>query len=140
MRVLLDSNVVLDFILKRSEFFAEADEIFVRLQNLEFECYICAITPINAFYTARKEIGKDAAFASVKALLNLIEICPSDKTVMQTAFELGFSDYEDAVQCASAMAENLDAIVTRNTKDYKTSSIPVYSPRDFIQVLQNESA
>jgi len=140
MRVLLDSNVILDFILNRIEFFEEADEIFVRLQNMEFAAYVSAITPVNTFYTSRKELGKDAAFIAVQELLNLVEICQADKAVLQTAFLLGFSDYEDAVQCASAMAENLDGIVTRNSKDYKTSPISVYSPTEFLEILQAESA
>ena len=140
MRILLDTNVVLDFILKRPDFYLEANELFVRLQNLEYEGYVSPITPINCFYTGRKEIGKDAALASVEALLTVVKICPTDKTVMQNALSLGFSDYEDAVQCASAMAENLDAIVTRNSKDYKKSPIPVYSPVEFLDIVQNASA
>ena len=135
MRVLLDNDVVLDFLLVRQPFFLEADEIFVRLQNKEFRAYISAITPINAFYTTRKEKGIDAAFKAVEGLLKLVEVCRTNKSVLQNAFTLNFTDYEDAVQCASAMAENLDAIVTRNTKDYKTSPVKVYSPTEFLQTV-----
>ncbi len=136
MRVLLDNDVVLDFLLTRQPFFAEADKIFVRLQNKEFDAYISTITPINAFYTTRKEKGKDTAFKSVEGLLKLVEVCRTDKSVLQNAFRLGFSDFEDAVQCASAMAENLGAIVTRNAKDYKNSTVKIYSPTDFPHFLQ----
>jgi predicted nucleic acid-binding protein len=136
MRVLLDNDVVLDFLLVRQPFFLEADEIFVRLQNKEFRAYISGITPINAFYTTRKEKGKDVAFKTVEGLLKLVEVCRTNKLVLQNAFTLNFTDYEDAVQCASAMAENLDAIVTRNTNDYKNSSVKVYSPGEFLQFLQ----
>lgn len=136
MRVLLDNDLVLDFLLVRQPFFLEADEIFIRLQNKEFRAYTSAITPINAFYTTRKEKGKDVAFKTVEGLLKLVEVCRTNKSVLQNAFTLNFADYEDAVQCASAMAENLDAIVTRNTKDYKNSSIKAYSPSEFLQFLQ----
>lgn len=135
MRVLLDNDVVLDFLLIRQPFYAEADEIFVRLQNREFEAYISAITPINAFYTTRKEKGKDVAFKAVENLVNLVEVCRTDKSVLLNAFTLGFTDFEDAVQCASAMAENLDAIVTRNAKDFKNSTVKVYSPDEFLKTL-----
>lgn len=135
MRVLLDNDVVLDFLLNRTEFIAEANEIFVRIQNKEFEAYISAITPINAFYTTRKEKGKDIAFKAVEGLIILVEICRIDKLVLQNAFRLGFTDFEDAVQCASAMAEDLDAIVTRNIKDYKNSPVKIFSPSKFLQVL-----
>jgi len=136
MRVLLDNDLVLDFLLVRQPFFLEADEIFIRLQNKEFRAYTSAITPINAFYTTRKEKGKDVAFKTVEGLLKLVEVCRTNKSVLQNAFTLNFADYEDAVQCASAMAENLDAIITRNTKVYKNSSVKIYSPSEFLQFLQ----
>lgn len=135
MRVLLDNDVVLDFLLIRQPFFFRADEIFVRLQNKEFRAYISAITPINAFYTTRKEKGKDVAFKAVEGLLKLVEVCRTNKLVLQNAFALNFTDYEDAVQCASAMAENLDSIVTRNAKDYTNSPIKIYSPTEFLQTV-----
>lgn len=95
---MLDNDVVLDFLLTRQPFFIEADEIFVRLQNKEFRAYISAITPINAFYTIRKEKGKDVAFSAVKDFLNLVEVAKTNKQILQNAFSLNFTDYEDAVQ------------------------------------------
>lgn len=50
------------------------------------------------------------AFKAVEGLLKLVEVCRANKSVLQNAFTLNFTDYEDAVQCASAMAENLDAL------------------------------
>ena len=78
MRVLLDTNVVLDFVLKRQLFFAEADKIFLRLKNNEFEAFVSAITPINVFYTTRKEIDKTTAFTAVGELLKLVRIAKSN--------------------------------------------------------------
>lgn len=145
MRVLLDTNVVLDLVLKRPDFFAEANELFLRLQNLEYDGYVSSITPVNTFYTTKKELSKADAFTAVEDLLAVVEICPADKSTMLSAFSLGFTDYEDAVQCASAVAAGLDAIVTRNTKDYANSPIPVYLPSQFLELLdarrsQKESA
>lgn len=135
MRVLLDTNIVLDFVLARQPFFAEADEIFVKLQNGEFEAFVSAITPINIFYTTRKEKDKSIAFAAVNELLNLVRITRSDNYIFQNALSLGFDDYEDAVQHECATTENLDAIVTRNVKDYVNASIKIYSPNEFLHVL-----
>jgi len=136
VRVLLDTNVVLDFILKRSPFNIEAKEIFVRAAQRQIKIFVSPITPINAFYTTRKEKGKDVAFQSIEKLLKIVQITKSDKYILQNALLLNFNDYEDAVQHECALAENLDAIVTRNTKDYKNSSVKVYSPAEFIQLLQ----
>ncbi|CAN5327456.1 PIN domain nuclease [soil metagenome] len=135
IRVLIDTNVVLDFVLTRQPFFADADEIFFRLKNNEFEAFVSAITPINVFYTTRKEKDKAMAFSAVEELLKLVQIAKSNNQIYQNALALNFSDYEDAVQHECAVAESLDAIVTRNTKDYKSASVKVYSPSEFLQAI-----
>lgn len=135
MRVLLDTNIVLDLILKRPPFNVVAKEIFARAARKEIEVFVSPITPINAFYTTRKEIGKDAAFLAIQGILNIVEVAKTDKTILQNAFALNFNDYEDAVQCACALAENLDAVVTRNTKDFTNAPLQIYSPSEFLQIL-----
>lgn len=135
MRVLLDSDVALDFVLKRPPAAAEAKEIFERLKQNEFEAFIAPITLINAFYVVRKEKDKATAFQAVKDLLAAAQICTTDKTVLQDALLLNFTDYEDAVQNACAVAENLDLVVTRNLPDYKNATLPVRSPADFPTLL-----
>lgn len=136
MRVLIDTNIILDYVLERQPFYAEAEEIILRVAQKDFVGYVSSITPINVYYTGRKFKGKDHTLKTVRRLLRLFEVCAADKKVLQNAFALNFSDYEDAVQCACALAEGLDAIVTRNTKDYKNSSIRVYMPGEFLQFLQ----
>ena len=137
---MLDTNVVLDFILKRKDFFNDAEQIFKHLDENLIEVFVATITPINVFYTTRKERNKASAFEAVKFLVDAVQFSVDDISVFKQALDLDFSDYEDAVQCASAIAADLDAIVTRNTKDYKKSPIPVYSPAAFLAHLQGESA
>ncbi len=136
MKILLDNDVVLDYVLERQPFYVPAEEIFMLNAKNEITLYVSGITPVNIFYTGRKLKGKDFTFKAVRRLLLLVEVCRIDKQVLQNAFSLNFTDYEDAVQCASASAENLDVIVTRNTTDYKNSPVKVYSPNDFLQFLQ----
>jgi predicted nucleic acid-binding protein len=137
MLVLLDTNIVLDFVLVRTPFFVEADEIFTRLQNNEFKAFVSPITPINVFYTTRKEIDRATAFLAVESLLKSVQITKSNNQTYQNALSINFKDYEDAVQHESAIAENLDAIVTRNTKDFVNATMKIYSPNEFLEVLKN---
>lgn len=139
MRVLIDSDVYLDYVLQRTPFEQHANEIFELLAEEKFIAFVCAFTPTTVFYFTRKAKGINGAYSAINDLLLTAHICSVDLAVLQTAERLGFSDYEDAVQCASAMAENLDAIVTRNLKDYKNSPIRVYSPSEFLAALQNNS-
>ena len=139
MRILADNDVVLDFLLERKPFYIEAKELLILAGLRKIEIYVAAITPVNAFYTMRKERDQETAFFAVSGLLKLVEVCNTDKSILQNAFTLGFSDYEDAVQCASAVTEGLDAIVTRNTKDYANSPIQIYTPAEFLEILRHDS-
>jgi predicted nucleic acid-binding protein len=136
IKILIDTDVNLDFVLQRQPFFVQADEIFLRCSNGEFEAYICDITPINIFYVGRKEIGRNKTIRAIDDLLIMTKVCAANSSVLQKALTSKITDYEDAVQHECAIAENLDAIVTRNTKDYKNSTVKVYSPSEFFQFLQ----
>ena len=135
MRILVDTNVNLDFVLARQPFFVEAKEVFDAIAQNKVEAYIASITAINIYYFGRKEQGRDYALKELEKLLQIVKICPVNSAVLQVAINSPITDYEDAVQHECALAENLDAIVTRNTKDYKNSSITVYSPTEFLQIL-----
>lgn len=113
IKVLIDTDVNLDFVLQRQPFFTKADEIFRRCSNSEFEAYICQITPINIFYVGRKEIGRSDVIQAIDDSLILTKICKADSIILQSALSSPITDYEDAVQHESAVAENLDAIVTQ---------------------------
>ena len=133
--VLIDTDVTLDFVLQRQLFFAEASEIFTRLGNGEFEAYISAVMPINVFYFTRKAKGLIGARQAVQDLLVSMQICEINQKILQSALTSPITDYEDAVQHECAASENLNAIITRNTKDYKNASVKIYSPTEFLQVI-----
>jgi predicted nucleic acid-binding protein len=135
-RALLDTDINLDFVLARQPFFIEAKEVFLQLAQNKFEAYIADITAINIYYFGRKEMGRSAAMKELEKLLRLVKICTVNSTILQKAINSLITDYEDAVQHECAVAEKLDAIVTRNVEDYKNASIKVYSPDEFLQFLQ----
>jgi predicted nucleic acid-binding protein len=135
VKILLDTDVNLDFILQRQPFYIEAKEIFLSLVKGNFEAYICGITPLNIFYIARKEYGNDKTRLEISKLLQLVNVCDVNRQILQIALTSKITDYEDAVQNESAIAENLDAIVTRNTKDFKNSTLKIYTPSEFLQII-----
>jgi predicted nucleic acid-binding protein len=139
MRVLLDTDVILDLMLDRPDFADVAAALWEANKQGRFEGYISAITPVNVDYIARKLKGKDAAQQAIAELLASWRICTLDASALQSALVLGMRDYEDAVQHACATASQLDAIVTRNLDDYKGATLPVYSPADFLAQLPTES-
>ncbi len=135
MRVLLDTDVLLDFFLERDLFVENATAILAASQRGDFDGYISASTPINVFYHARKFKGIAVARQVLTVLLASLPVCLIDGAVAQAALALPFSDYEDAVQHASATANGMNAIVTRNLADYRRATLPVFSPTDFLAQL-----
>jgi predicted nucleic acid-binding protein len=140
MRVLLDSDVILDLILERKPHFDDAHLIFKAIARREFEPYVTSIAILNVNYFVEKERGREFALIEIAKLLNLLDVCVTTKSMLVNSLKSPITDYEDAVQSASAMAEGLDAIVSRNTKDFEKSPIRVFSPSEFLHILDNSIA
>ena len=119
MRVLLDTDVVLDLILDRQPFVQAATQLFELHEQGRLDIFVAAITLINVFYVTRKNKGLDTARRAVDELLAKVGVCPLDQQILEQARKAAFKDYEDAVQHASAVASGLEAIITRNLSDYK---------------------
>lgn len=138
MRILFDTDVVLDVIAERVPFAAAASELLDLSEQGLFEAYISAITPINIFYIARKAKSSAELRQAIAQLLRTVGVCSVDQAVLVSALTSPITDYEDAVQHASAVAIKLDAIVTRNLDDYKNATLPVYSPIAFLNHLKSQ--
>jgi predicted nucleic acid-binding protein len=135
MRALINTNVVLDHLLDRQPFAADATALWVANARGQFEAYISAITPINVFYIARKLKDANTARIIVTSLLAACRVCLLDETALQMALALSLRDYEDAVQVASATQNHMDAIITRDTRDFVGVTLPVSIPADFLKRL-----
>lgn len=133
MRVLLDTNVILDLFLDRAPFADVAATLWLAHEREQLTAYVAAITPINLFYIARKLRDEETARKAVIELLAALYVCAIDQGMLSAALKLPFRDYEDAVQHAAATAEGLDAIITRNTKDFSAATLPVFTPSEFIR-------
>jgi predicted nucleic acid-binding protein len=136
-RVLLDTDVILDVLLDRPQFVDQAGALWEAHEQGKIEGHISAITPVNVFYIARKLKDAETARLAVSRLIGTFRVCTVNHAVLRQATQLLLSDYEDAVQLASAMTWQLDAIITRNLGDYQQSPLPVFSPADFLTKLAN---
>src|SRR5713226_888651 len=124
MRTLLDTDVVLDVILAREPFAKDAAELLDLGEQRLFEPYVSPITPLNIFYIARKAKAVRDLRQAIQSLIETVGVCPIDKSILTSAFELRFVDYEDAVQHESATAAGVEAIVTRDIHVTNTLHFP----------------
>src|SRR5689334_7302270 len=128
MQILLDTNVILDSILQRAPWHAEADAI---LQADALGQVCCAVTTnslATVFYVARKVIGTATARTAVRRALATLLILPVDKQTMLDADAMTGNDFEDNIIIAAAVAAAVDAIITRNVPDFAHSPVPAWEP------------
>lgn len=134
MRVLIDTNIVLDFLLQREPFFQDAELLFQGIDSGQVVGYATATTLTDIFYIARRHTRSiEQARQAVSATLRAMEICPVNRLVLESAFDSGLADFEDAIQIACAVDRGLDAILTRDTQGFVNSSVPVLSVQEFLQ-------
>ncbi len=136
MKVLFDTNVILDVLQNRQPHAQAATQLVARIERKEITGYVCATTITTIFYLASKAIGAGTAKEQIKLLLELFEVTQVDKTVLLSAMQTGFSDFEDAVLYKAAQHSSVDCIVTRNIKDFKQSKLPVYLPAELEAILE----
>lgn len=135
MKVLFDTNVILDVLLNREPHAAASARLLSRAEAGDVSCYLCATTITTLHYLSAKAIGSAQASVQPRNLLALCEIAPVHRPVLEKALDAGFPDFEDAVLHEAARQVAVDAIVTRNPRHFKKSVLPVYTPEELIQVL-----
>ncbi|BAU13488.1 hypothetical protein LEP3755_40270 [Leptolyngbya sp. NIES-3755] len=136
MRILLDTNIILDFFLEREPFYLESRQLFDAIADDRVEGFFSASSATDIFYICRRQTqSRDEARQILQRTLALLTACPVTQLILEAAFDSRLADFEDAGQIASALAEELDAIITRNPRDFQTTLIPVLSIADLLQQL-----
>lgn len=135
MRVLFDTNVVLDLLLGRAPFVQVAARLVGRVERGQIEGLLCATTVTTIHYLLAKELGRQAARDAVGTLLTLFSVAPVDDRTLSLALDLPFPDFEDAVLHEAARLAGARAIVTRNGSDFRGAVLPIDSPNELEATL-----
>ena len=132
MKVLIDTNVILDVLANRKEFVNDSSKIFKLCEVNELDGYISALTIPNIVYILRKELDGEKVKDIIEKLSLMFGIVDLKSEDLKRAAQLNFEDYEDAVQSYQASRIKADYIVTRNIKDYKNSKIMAIKPAELL--------
>ena len=134
MKVLLDTNVLLDILEKREPYFSDSYKIFIKSAERKIEAIIGAGSVTDIYYVTRKNC-KDAeqALDFIIDMLKIVTPVDTKAVDIQTAIKLNFSDFEDAVIAATATRENADYIISRNADDFIKSPVPAITPTEFLK-------
>ncbi len=132
-RILVDTNIVLDLLAKRSEFLTETQELFTLSDKKELKLYVSSLTFANTYYILSQKMKSVNARKILRKFKVLVEVLPMDDKIINLSLESDFKDFEDAIQYHTAIENEISIIITRNLKDFKTAKIPVLTAKDYIE-------
>lgn len=144
MKILLDTNVVLDILLKRDPFFTnsfDAVELSLISKGRTNYLFVSASAITDIYYIANRNLkDKEKVKELIYNLLSFAEVADVISTDILIALESNFFDFEDAVVHEVAASNEVDVILTRNKKDFSKSTINVKTPEELIQFfIKDES-
>jgi predicted nucleic acid-binding protein len=134
-KLFIDSDVVIDFFTDREPHVNPASELFELNEKGNVVLYLSAVSINNIYYIVRRYLGHAKTLEVVETLAEMTEITGTTKKEIVQALKNNFKDFEDSIQYSSALTiKDLDAIITRNIKDYKNSKIAVMTPLNFLKL------
>ena len=135
MRVIVDANIVLDVLLARTPFVKQAASVFALVEQSRIEASLCATTLTTIDYLLAQSLPRAQARRAIRSLLKLFEIAPVNRSVLERAFDSKIEDFENAVLEQAGCLIGAEAIITRNTKDFRKSAIKALDPAEFLSAL-----
>lgn len=137
VKVLIDTNIIVDVALDREPFFTESDRILTLAEEGTIQGYISASTFSDLYYIIRRDKGRDWTLVFLRQLATFCQVATVDNSVISMALTSTFKDFEDAIQYSSAIVNRIDAIVTRNPRDFPVTAPRIVTPDRLIQELNN---
>jgi predicted nucleic acid-binding protein len=131
--VLIDTDVLLDFYLDRKPFSEDSLQLLLKCEQKQFRAFITPVIIANTYYILRRHATHLYVVERLQILLDTISVLAMDQKQVLAALDSKFTDFEDALQYFSAVNSNkIDAIITRNIKDFKKSALPVFTPQEYL--------
>ncbi|MFN6483211.1 MULTISPECIES: PIN domain-containing protein [unclassified Nostoc] len=134
---MLDTNIIVDDALEREPFLEASEQVLVLVEQGQVEGYISASTFSDLYYIIRRARGREWTLTYLRQLVNFCRVATVDSTAINMALNLNFRDFEDAIQYSSAVLNHLDAIITRNPRDFPVATPRIITPEELIQELTN---
>ena len=134
-QVLLDSNVIVDYALKRPGFVENANRIFEIIEEKTIAGCVSASAVTDVYYIVESKTNPDYAWEMMEYIYQTLRILPVIRKTIRGALDSGMDDFEDAVQAAAAQDCEIDIVVTRDKAGFLDSGLQTYSPEEFLETL-----
>jgi predicted nucleic acid-binding protein len=133
--ILVDLNVILDVLQNRQPFYEDSAGVIDVVVRGEATGWLAAHSLTTLFYIISRVRSREAAVQALTNLLKSFTVAAVDDSVIRKALAWGWTDFEDAVQMATADAEKIDYLITRNVNDFENGPVPVMQPAAFLTLL-----
>lgn len=139
MRWYVDTNIILDLILRREPHLETASAIFNFSTTERLSLFTCSHSIPTAHYVAKKSFKEDVLRNVIDEILNFLNIVAVDEDILRKSLKSAHKDFEDAIHILCAhQIKNLDGIITRNMRDFSTSEIKVFSPDEAVAYINKK--
>ena len=135
MKVLLDTNIIIDFLAKREPFANDAKAIIELIETEQIDGFLSASSITTIHYLACKIYNKELANTIIKDLLNIFNVTDLNKIDFINALAINGKDFEDSVIVATAGSNGIDIIITRDKKGFLKSNILTLKPKEFLATI-----
>ncbi len=133
MKVLIDTNVILDVLCNRAEFVADSSKVWKLCEVEKIEGYISALSVPNIVYILRKELTPQKTKEIIGQIMMIFRIIDLKSSDLKNAAQMLSADFEDAVQMCCASRIKADYIITRNIRDFQNSRIIALKPSELLE-------
>ena len=133
MKVLIDTNIVLDVLMNRAPHVEAASKVFKLCEVKKLTGYISALSVPNIVYIMRKELDAQRIREILEQLSLIFTVADLKADDLKKAAALELGDYEDALQSVCASRIKADYIVTRNIKDFNGSKVTAIKPEELLE-------
>ena len=135
MRFLIDANIVLDVLQKREPYWKDSSVIWKLCETEQIEGYISTLTFANLMYVMRRELDPAQIRDVLDKLRLIFRFADFTAADLEKAADMGWEDFEDAIQAATAERIMADSIITRNVRDFRNSKVIAFTPSEYIARL-----
>lgn len=136
MILLLDTNIVIDYLQKREPFVQSVKNLLLKAVIQNYELLIAANSIDNIYYILSKKLPARSVLDGLKQLLTIASIAAVDDQIIRRAIDSNWKDLEDAIQYYSALSAKADLIVTRDLKGYEEQKVEVVTPEEALKLLK----
>ena len=135
-RLFLNTNVVIDLLGEREPYYTAAAKIATLADKLKIDLVVSALTYSTVYYLLSRFEIKEAVKAKIRKFKIIASTSDLTDDIISNGLASNFPDFEDSLQYFCALKENCDILITRNSKDFKTSTIPVLTPDEYLASLK----